>query len=270
MSEQRNDLVGHNRPVLAEVLEEELSADRERAQQLLETAGHAAIADDDDAAKTGELIVLIKAHEKHLDAARETRKRPFLEDSRIVDRTFGALIDRLVIARLGPDRKTGGLNALLTAWERRRQEAAQLERERLYAEERRKREEAEAMILAAAKAARDGEPGAVLAELGAVEALTAADRLQARVAATVPQPIRTSMASVGSRREIEFEIADLSKALRWLVKTYENPLRQAARTIIGTHLRSQGVAAIERAQHGERELIPGVEVRLAARAQVRR
>lgn len=266
-----NELAGHNRPPLAELIEEEIADARDRAQALIGAAADARIANDDDAAKVADLIVLIRAHEKHLDEARETRKKPFLEGSRTVDRVFGGIIDPLIIARAGADRKTGGLSGLLTAWDNRRREEARRERERLEAAAQRQREEAAAHARAAEEAARTGGPGAVLAELKAIEANTAADMLAVKAAAAAPQPIRTSISAVSSRREHEFEITDLVKVLAWLRKTYESPLRQAVRTIVGAHLRSQGVAAIERAlQQPGRELIPGVEVRLAARAQVRR
>lgn len=247
---------------LAELLAEEMAIDKARAAELVAAAEKAQIANDGDATKVVTLIGLIRAHEKTLDQAREARKRPFLDDCRAVDAAYGAAIRPLVLARAGADGK-GGLGAMLTTWQRKREEEARRERERVEAEQRRQAEEAERARQAAEHAKAQGN-GSVAAELDAIRAQEEADRL-ARQAETIrPEPIRTAVGAVGMRREIAFDITDIRKALGWLVKNRANEITQAARTIVGKHLQSLGVEAVERGIE-----IPGVAARIERRAQVR-
>lgn len=76
-------------------------------------------------------------------------------------------------------------------------------------------------------------------------------------------PLATSIAAVGSRREIKFCIEDIPATLGWLIQHRGGEITQAARTIIGTHLRSLGVDAASDAD------IPGVSVTIQTRTQVR-
>lgn len=246
---------------LSEILTEELATDKARTDALIEAAQSSRIASDDDAAKVTTLIALMRNHEKALDQAREARKRPFLESCRVVDAAYGAAIRPLVLARAGADGKSG-LGGMLTTWQRRREDEARKERELIQAEQRRQAEEAERARQAAEDAKAQGA-GSVAAELDAIRAQEEADRL-ARQAETIrPEPIRTAVGAVNMRREIAFEIADVRKALGWLVKNRTSEIGQAARTIIGSHLRSMGVEAAASAD------IPGVAVTITSRAQVR-
>ena len=253
--------IGHNQPPLADQIAEEIAAERARADELVEAAREAVIADDDDATKVVTLIKLIRDHEKVIDRAREDRKRPFLESSRIVDAAFGAVLRPLAIARAGADGR-GGLGAMLNAWERGREEQARKERERIAAEQRAIAEEAE-RARQVAEAAKAQGAGSVAAELEAIRKQEEAARLAREADAVRPEPIRTTAGSVMARRETSFEITDIRKALGWLVKMRGAEIAQAARTIIGSHLRSMGVDAAASAE------IPGVTVTITSRSQVR-
>jgi hypothetical protein len=104
---------GHNSgsAPLAEVLSEELSADRERAAELLASAGQARIESATDAGKVADLIALIRDAEKALDRDRDIRKRPLLRDQRIIEAAYGQLIGPLCRAR------TDTLAPMLTVWQ---------------------------------------------------------------------------------------------------------------------------------------------------------
>jgi hypothetical protein len=253
--------IGHNQPPLSTQLAEELEGDATRTDELVAAAQSSQIASDDDAAKVTTLIALIRNHEKKLDGDREVRKRPFLESCRVVDSAYAAVMRPLVIARTGDGR--GGLAGMLTQWQRKREDEAAQERARIAAEQRRQEEEA-ARAREAAEAAKANGTGSVQAELAALAAEEEAQRL-ARQAETIrPEPIRTAVGAASMRREIAFDVTDLRKALGWLVKNRSNEISQAARTIVGKHLASLGVDAVERGVE-----IPGIAARIDRRAQVR-
>lgn len=186
---------GHNSEAapLAEILAEELAADRVRADELLAAAAAARIESAADAGKVADLIALMRDHERMVDRARDTRKRPYLADCRIVDAAFGAIVAPLERARADT------LAPLLTAWQ------------------------------------------------------------QAHAAAPIP----ASIASVGVRREIKFEITEFEPLIAWLCHNHPNEMLQAARTIVGCALRSFGV---DGAPHFD---IPGVTVSVVSKTQVR-
>lgn len=194
--------IGHNNPPLVEQLAEEMAIVRARAEELLEVAREAQITNDDEAGKVATLIALIRDHETSVDRARRDRKQPFLDASRIIDATYGAVIRPLCLARSGENGK-GGLSGILTAWQQ--------------------------------QCDQEGSG----------------------------DPVRSQVASVGKKREVEFEITDLGKALRWLAKNRTGEIGQAARTIIGTHIRSMGVEAAPSAN------IPGVNIKITIHATVR-
>jgi hypothetical protein len=253
--------IGHNLPPLADQLAEEIAPDKQRADELIEAAASSKIADDRDAEKVTTLVALIRAHEKAIDGKREERKRPFLENSRLVDATFGALARPLAIARAGADGR-GGLVGMLTQWQHKREEEARIERQRIEAEQRARAEEAERARLAAEEAKNQGK-GSITAELDAIRAQEDADRL-ARQAETIrPEPIRSAVGAVAMRREIGFEITDERKAISWLYKNRRSELMRDARALLEKHLRSLGVDAAGTAD------IPGVAITISSRAQVR-
>lgn len=100
---------GHNRPPLAELLAEELAGDKARAAQLIEAASTARIETQADAEKVADLIAMIRASAKAIDRIREERKRPLLDDSRLIDATCGAIAGPLERAR-------ASLKAMLDEW----------------------------------------------------------------------------------------------------------------------------------------------------------
>jgi hypothetical protein len=184
---------GHNRPLLQEILQEELAGDKARAEELLASAREAKIETADDAAKVADLVLLIRLHERTLDSARDARKRPYAMDARTVDAAYGALIGPLARAR------TDSLSKMLDDWR-----------------------------------SKNGDV-----------------------------PLATAIAAVGNRREINFCIEDLQVIVGWLLQTRPGEIAQAARTIIGAHLKALGV------EHAAEAGIPGISVTIQSKAQVR-
>ncbi len=243
---------------LAELLAEELASGKARADELVAAAAEALIASDQDAEKVTALVALIRSHHKFLDGEREARKRPFLEGVRTVDAAYGAVIQPLVFAR-GGNNGRGGLGAMLTQWQQKREAEARVERERIEAKQRAREEEAERAREAAKAAGR----GTLAAELAHLRAKEEADRLGRQAETIRPEPIRSAAGAVSMRREIAFKIVDEKKAIAWLYKNRRGELLNYGRTILGAHLRSMGVDAAQSAA------IPGVEVTIESRAQVR-
>jgi hypothetical protein len=250
-------VIGGNQPPLAEQLVEELATDAARADELIAAADGARIANDEDAAKVATLDGLARDHEKKLDRWHKDRKQPILDAGREVDRAHHKIAEPLAAARRH-------LGAMLTVWQRRREEEARRERERLAAEQRRREEEAE-RARQAAEAAKAKGSGALNAELDAIRAQEEADKL-ARQAETIwPEPIRTMVGTVGTRRQIAFDVTDEKKALAWAYRSRRNETTQFLRTVIGKHLQSLGVDAVESGNVD----IPGVIARIEKIAQVR-
>ena len=79
------------------------------------------------------------------------------------------------------------------------------------------------------------------------------------------ETISPSIAAVGSRREISHCIDDLPAVIGWLLIEHGGPLAQAARTILGTVIRSHGVDAVERGEI----VIPGVSISVTTKPQIR-
>lgn len=74
-----------------------------------------------------------------------------------------------------------------------------------------------------------------------------------------------SVAAVGSRRVVEFAVTDLTAAVGWLLENHPGSVAQAAKTILGTVIRSAGVDAVESGSVA----IPGVNISIARLTQVR-
>ena len=128
------------------------------------------------------------------------------------------------------------------------------------------REEAAAAARRTADEKKAGGTGTISDELEAAAAQDAADLAATRAGAVRPAPIRAPLAQVNSRREIEFKLTDSRKALGWLLKNRRTAIEQAARTILGAHLRSIGVDALER----DGADIPGIEVSIRREAAIGR
>lgn len=137
--------LGHNSPPLSEALALETAALAERATILITAASKVPeITDDVLAGKAADMARLIKDHLKAVDAAREDRKRPFLEGGRLVDGHFGAIARPLDAAARAVVAKISAYQAEI----RRREDAERRSRE---AEARRLREAEEAARAAAAQ-----------------------------------------------------------------------------------------------------------------------
>lgn len=105
--------------------------------------------------------------------------------------------------------------------------------------------------------------GAVIGPLERARNDTLVPLLDAWQQAHGDAPIPASIASIGSRRKPEFVIEDLPAALDWLLKNHGGAIVQAARTIIGSHLRAMGVGGAAEAN------IPGVTISVVSKVQVR-
>lgn len=245
--------IGHNLPPLNEQLFEELAAPKLRATQLLDVAKTATIIDDESAAKVIDLAGLIGALEKELDAARTERKRPFLEAGRIIDGAYGGLISALTGGRLA-------LKNMLTAYDKKRTAEAEVARHAALAAQRKREEEAEA---AKERARATTNVNDALASLKAQEEAAAAAR---RAEAIRPEPIRAQLGSLGSQRQIAFDITSLPALLRWMVRQpMKTVLEAEVRKMMGSYLRQLGVDAV-----GKGIDIPGLEAWIDTQAAIRR
>lgn len=250
--------IGHNRGPLAEYLQEELAPFRSRQNEMIEVAKTARIIDQESAEKLVDLDRLIKGLADELEAQREQMKRPYLDACRLIDREFGVITQPLAVARKGA-------RDMLTSWRRAEEERAEAERRRLESERRQAEAEAEAARRAAEEKRAKGS-ASIADELEAMRATEQARRLERQAAASAPEPLRSHLGTVGTRREIDFKVIDLRKLLGWMLKTpgIAGQIEQAARTIVGKYLRGLGVAAIDRGID-----IPGLEVRIERQAQIR-
>jgi hypothetical protein len=250
--------IGHNLPLLAEQLAEEIASLRERAGRLVAVAETAVIIDTESAEKVINLAGLMAALEKELDAAREARGKPFLESVRAVNGAYNLLIVQLHACR-------DDLRGMLNAFRKKREAEAEAERQAALAEQRQREEAAAAAHRAAEEAAAAGRSG-IGDELAAMKAQEEADAAARRAAAIRPEPVRAQLGSLGSQRSIVFDITDTRKLVAWIVKQpMKGNLDQALRTIMGSYLRQLGVDAVARGVE-----IPGLSARVDTNAAIRR
>lgn len=202
----------HNLPVdLASVLEIETTELQTRADDLIAAAGRATVIDKDTAGKATLLLGMIISHGKLVEATRETRKAPFLNDGRTVDQHFGRIKEPLV----GTGAKLGGaglaVQGRLQKYQDEQTRLAEIERKRLEEEarlarqaqadaERAQREAEEALQAAADKAARE------LAAAQA-EAQRAGNAEAAAKAAQALAEAATARQADESQRRIDNELA---------------------------------------------------------------
>lgn len=191
--------VGSNNPPadanpLRERLQEESGALLKRRDELLAGASRIPdkIEDDEIAGKVADFIKLVSACTKNAEGLRVARKEPFLESGRVVDGFFKAVTEPLEKAK-------GQISARLTVWQRQKA-----------AEEKRLRDEAEAIAriaaTKAAEAAREAERAAQNdAQLAtAIEAAAAAKQAAAdavvaeRAAAAKPADMSRTRGDVGA------------------------------------------------------------------------
>lgn len=257
----------YNMPPLDELIHEELAPFVERAERALAVAATSRIIDDVSAAKVTDLIKQLHDIETDVDAARDKRKRPYLEAGRLIDRQYGGLKRRVDIARQGEDGR-GGLRAMITRYDDQRQAKIEAERQRQREEQRRREAQAEAARRRAEEAQAAGE-NSVAAQLEALKAQEEADLAARRAEAIRAEPIRAQLGQVARRREVTFAIDDLRKVLGWILKQTGGAAaaEQFARTWLGKHLRAVGVEAVDR---GDAQ-IPGVTLTVQqGQANVRR
>ena len=253
----------HNQPPLSERITLELAPLLEKRVELLAIAETAVIIDEESAQKVTDLGKLMRAFELEVDAARDTMMRPYLEATREINAAFNPIAGPVAIARQGADGR-GGLRQMLTRYLAKREEEAQAERDRLAAEQRTREAEAEAARRAVEEKKQAGGAG-VADELAVMQAEEAAGRLRRQAEAIRPEPIRSQLGTVGARREIAYEITDLRKLLGWAIKSsLRGQVEASINTIVGRHLRSLGVASVERGLG-----IPGLATRIEKIAQVR-
>ncbi|HSR77595.1 MAG TPA: hypothetical protein VLN57_13500 [Xanthobacteraceae bacterium] len=244
-----------NLPPLGELLTEETAGLKTRADELvLDAREHAVVATEDDAERATLLLAMMRGHYDVIDAARQDRKAPYLENGRIVDAHYADLQLPLV----GPSPKQrltgayGELHARLDGFRKRKEAEAAAERARLEAEARRQREAAEV----AERARREAEEAQrravdtaarerarrekIEAELAARKAADAAVDLEARALnAEASQTIYSGYGPRATRRMIRsVEIIDLSLALKHCLRIDQHRIREVIQDIYNKQLRA--------------------------------
>lgn len=149
--------IGDNNPPLTELLADETAELKKRSDELVAGAGRCVVTDADTAKRAVLLAGMMTDHGKKIEAAREERKRPFLEGGRTVDAHYAALKAPLV--GNDPKGKLGGAAAEVVA----KADAWRREEDRRVAEERRRLEDE-------ARAAREAQEAAQRAQREAEEA----------------------------------------------------------------------------------------------------
>lgn len=253
--------MGHNRPPLAEQLAIDLTGYEAKAAALVETAEQSLIIDDESAAKVNDLAKMVADLETELNTARLARTKPYRDAEALINKTYGAIVHRLNVARIGSDER-GGLRAMITAYDDKKRadvEAArqtalaeQEERERLAREARQKADEARAA---------DNGAGAVHADLAAMALEDRAETAATRAAAIRYEPVRSHLGVATRQRVITFTITHPLRALGWALKTpglKTNVLDDFTKRVRSyLHSRAVGVAAVERGI-----TIPGIEAKV--------
>lgn len=133
--------IGHNQPPLDELLRDETQALAQRTAELLAAVPRTVVTDRDSAEKATAFAGMIRSHAAKIEAAREERKRPFLEAGRTVDAHYQAL--RAPLIGSDPKRLGGAaaeVVAKIDAFRREEQAKADAERRRLEEEARQARE----------------------------------------------------------------------------------------------------------------------------------
>lgn len=252
----------HNAPPLSERLAEDVAPLAARLKELADVASTCVINSDEACAKTVDLIGLSRAHLEAVTRRHAEEAAPYKLALEQIDNAYRP-IERSLTAIIGTNAREG-LRGAVTVWERKRQEAAEAERQRLIAEQRQRDAEAEAARRALEEKKAGGSAG-VADELAVLQAEDAAARLGQRAEAVRPAPVRANMGTVGSARQIVCEITDLRKACGWLLKSPMMPtLTEVVQQMMARYLRNLGVSQVERGVS-----IPGVEARIERVAQVR-
>jgi hypothetical protein len=234
----------HNRPPLAEAIDEELSGRRSRADQLLAVAARSVIVDEASAGKVVDLTRQLKELHDEVDKARLARTEPYRDAVKLINHSYDALKLKLSLA-IGGTSGRDGLARMLTAWDDKQRAAVEAERRRL-AEEARKREEEAAAARAAAEAKAQAGKIDPAAELEALRASDEAERLARRADAIRHEPTRSQLGQTTRRKQIRFEIQDFAARLRDIMRSpRKTQVEQLVHKLTEHELRDLGVAAIE-------------------------
>jgi len=234
----------HNRPPLAEAIDDELSGRRTRADQLLAVAARSVIVDEASAGKVIDLTRQLKELHDEVDKARLARTEPYREAVKLINHSYDALKLKLSLA-IGGTSGRDGLARMLTAWDDKQRAAVEAERRRL-AEEARKREEEAAAARAAAEAKAQAGKIDPAAELEALRASDEAERLARRADAIRHEPTRSQLGQTTRRKQIRFEIQDFAARLRDIMRSpRKTQVEQLVHKLTEHELRDLGVAAIE-------------------------
>jgi hypothetical protein len=242
---QRAPGIGHNKPPLAEALDEELAPSRARADQLLAVAARSVIVDEQSAGKVIDLTRQMKELHDELDKTRLARTKPYRDATALINHSYDALKLKLTMA-IGGTSGRDGLSRMLTAWDDQQRAKVEAERRRLAEEARQREAEAEAARAAAEAKAQAGRTD-VVAELEAVRAQDQAEQLARRAAAVRHEPTRSQLGQTTRRRVIRFVVEDFSKRLRSVLKSPRRAqVEKLVNDITEHELRDLGVAAVEK------------------------
>jgi hypothetical protein len=259
--------IGHNQgPEFLEVIDlptllADLREDRARGDDLVATFNKALIVDGPTATSATQLAAQIKEHGEKVDARRVDRKKPFLEQERLIDEQYGSIIKPLETAY-------AALRKMLNTFIQRQAAEAAAEKARALEEQRQRQIDADRLREAAEKAAAN--PAGDTARLQALRAQEDADSAARRAEAIRPEPIRSDAGSVGSVRVRQFEITDPKVLLAALFKTERAALLEAIEPIVKRKLDGFSFENIEKNQGGALDGLPGVRAWVGARAAVRR
>ena len=234
----------HNRPPLAEAIDEELSGRRSRADQLLAVAARSVIVDEASAGKVVDLTRQLKELHDEVDKARLARTEPYRDAVKLINHSYDALKLKLSLA-IGGTSGRDGLARMLTAWDDKQRAAVEAERRRL-AEEARKREEEAAAARAAAEAKASAGKVDPAAELEALKAQDDAERLARRAEAIRHEPTRSQLGQTTRRKQIRFVVEDFAARLRDIMRSpRKKQVEELVDKLTEHELRDLGVAAIE-------------------------
>src|SRR6185369_8012520 len=234
----------HNRPPLAEAIDEELSGRRSRADQLLAVAARSVIVDEASAGKVVDLTRQLKELHDEVDKARLARTEPYRDAVKLINHSYDALKLKLSLA-IGGTSGRDGLARMLTAWDDKQRAAVEAERRRL-AEEARKREEEAAAARAAAEAKASAGKVDPAAELEALKAQDDAERLARRAEAIRHEPTRSQLGQTTRRKQIRFVVEDFAARLRDIMRSpRKTQVEELVDKLTEHELRDLGVAAIE-------------------------
>lgn len=234
--------IGHNRAPVAELLRDAYRTLSERYAALIASFGRAPASIDDDEAlkKVSDLAAMLAACGKHLDAAREQEKAPFLAAGREVDGFFKPMLDGLADAKTALSRRaTHYMNRKAEAERKAREEEARIAQAEA---DRKLREAQEAEAHKLSDVADTKLAEAAEAEIDANIAAKAATAKPAELART-----RSDAGTVATlSRKWEFAVDDWSKLDLETLRPYiaQGDLEKAVRAFVRTHKNTKPLAGV--------------------------